>query len=152
MCLGSGQMTWFGQWDVRRRDTSKLVDSTHELLLFCIRHHQEKELPRLTCQSLGGEWESCRQLSHLATPRLDWLMQICVILPYAIIFFSLHPNITQPPWTLVKGQMHTHYGCEFTAQRDGTAGGYRFGWSIQTGRGGATALTSPSLPFLPSWD
>lgn len=75
--LGSGQMTWFGQWDVRRCDTSKLVDSTRELLLFCIRHHQEKELPRLTCQSPGGEWESCGQLSHLAIPRLDWLMQIC---------------------------------------------------------------------------
>ena len=67
-------------------------------------------------------------------------------------FFPLHPNITQPPWTLVKGQMHTHYGNEYTAQRDGTAGGYRFGWSIQTGQGGATALTTPSLPFLPSWD
>lgn len=33
-----------------------------------------------------------------------------------------------------------------------TAGGYRFGWSIQTGGRGATALTTPSLPFLPSWD
>ena len=45
--------------------------------------------------------------------------------------------------------MHTHYGCEFTAQRDGTAGGYRFGRSIQIGRGETIAVTAPPPSISP---
>lgn len=65
----------------------------------------------------------------------------------ARIFF-LHPNITEPLQTLTKGQMHTHYGCEFTAQRDGTAGGYQFSDQYRQDEE-EPYHHNPALPFLP---
>ena len=74
MHLGFGQMTCFGRWDVSRRDTSKLLDSTCELSLFCSRHHHEKDLPRLTCQSQEGNENPGGSWVTRARPRLNWSM------------------------------------------------------------------------------
>lgn len=44
--------------------------------------------------------------------------------------------------------MHTHYGCEFTAQRDGTAGGYQFSDQYRQDEE-EPYHHNPALPFLP---